>query len=175
MEMSFRVRVKRASRGNHNVPGDGLRTCLLGSARDISSSAELGRVAVSRHGPTFPLPPPCPWQQGLGSRIGQLENKLLGRTPQREGVIEVLGTRHLGTGDIFHDVCWKRVRVKVEQVSKQSLSFFWKNQALLSRSETSRLGSLRSFPPPLFSKPFIIVGGDDDQILVGPRTEGFQE
>lgn len=127
VEMSFRVRVKRALRGNHDIPGDSLRPCLLGSRRAITSGTELERVAVSRHGSTFPLPPPCPWLWGSDWTTG---NKLLGRTCQREGVI---GTGHLGTGDVFHDVCGKRVRVKVEQISKQQLSFFWENRALLSR------------------------------------------
>lgn len=58
-----------------------------------------------------------------------------------------MGARDWTCEDIFHDVCGKRVRVKVEQVSKPSLSFFWKNQAPFSGSEDTRPGSLGSLLP----------------------------
>lgn len=92
VEMSFRVRVKRASWGSHHGPGDGLSPCLSGrgSLGDITAGTGLKRVFVSRPGGTFPLlPPPPSMAGGLWESDWTTRNKLLGRIPQREGIIVV--------------------------------------------------------------------------------------
>ena len=124
---------------------DDLRPCLLGSSRVGISGAKLRRVALPRHDSTFPLPPHPP-SRAMGLKLDIWE-EMTGQNPSEGRDSWVTGTGHLGTSDIFHDVCGNRIRVKVGQVSKQSLSFFWKNQAPLSRSEDTCLGSLWSYPP----------------------------
>lgn len=76
MEMSFRVRVKRASWGSHRGPGDSLSPCLSGrgSLGVITAGNGLKRLFVSRPGGTFPLlsHPHRLRREGFGNQIGQL-------------------------------------------------------------------------------------------------------
>lgn len=46
--------------------------------------------------------------KALGIRLDNLK-QIMDRT-QKEGIMVVIGTGHLGTGNIFHDVCGERVR-----------------------------------------------------------------
>ena len=82
----------------------------------------------------------------MGLRLDIWE-EMTGQNPSEGRDSWVTGNGHLGTSDIFHDVCGNRIRVKVGQVSKQSLSFYWKNQAPLSRSEYTCLGSFGATLP----------------------------